>query len=780
MQALSPRSTPRFSLPGATMSGVLLTIMLLALAMSLRTAEWTAGLSLLAPVILGGLLLGVALSYSRWSGLFPVLQSLVVGTAVVLYWVSQAPEIPAELDRVGRVIFIGQSLWDWTLLLFSDEPARSNLVFLLQLAILLWWLGYLAAWAVFREGRVWRAIIPIGLVLLVNTYFGPPNLGFYLGVFVVAALLLAVRSYLTEKEITWRIERVRYANDIQIDFLRDGLLLALFVMGLALFLPNAGGNPAMATALEPLRAPWSQVQQQWGRLFSTLNYQGVAVGEPVFGDTLTMGGARNLGDGVIIDVRSNSGRYWRAAVYDSFTGRRWLNTTTFTQAIDAENHVRTPQYQARREITQTITILAPTGGVLMAAGQPLRVSLKASADIAVIEPGTEDSLPLAEITMLHRRNGALSPGDTYLAVSSLSSATEEDLQEAGADYPEWVTNTYLELPPDLAPQVGELARQVTAGAATPYDQATAIEQFLRGFTYNDQISAPPPGVNAVNYFLFDVQQGYCDYYASSFAMMARSLGIPTRVAAGYSQGEYLPEAGVYRVREFNGHSWPEVFFPGYGWVEFEPTAAELEIVRERRPDPAATPPAIPPSALEDEELFGLRPEPPEGGGPAEPDAGEQAAAGAQQANWWLGIVGMLLVVGGVAFFLLRSSPQRARQRVLLDPQFTLKLFGRLMQWAQRLRLPLLPSQTPNEQAAALVAVVPEGRAAIQSITDLYVEDLYSPHGPDERQSEQALLDWGALQPLLRRTWLRLRLRPVTKLGQVFKRPPKPPQDESAD
>lgn len=776
MQASVPRASTRFSLPGAWMSGLLLAVMLLNLAMSLRSAQWTDGLGLLAPVILSGFLLGVALSYSRWSGFFPVLQSLVVGTAVVLYWVSRAPEIPASLDRVDRVLYIGQSLLSWILLLFGDEPARSNLVFLLQLAILLWWLGYLAAWAVFREGRVWRAIIPIGLVMLVNTYFGPSHLGFYFAVFVVAALLLAVRNFLAEKEITWRIERVRYPNDIQIDFLRDGLILALFVMALAVFLPNAGGNSAMATAIEPLRAPWREVQEEWGRLFSTLNYQGAALGEPAFGDTLTLGGERNLGDGVIIDVRSNSGRYWRAAAYDTFTGRRWLNTSTLTQAIDAANHVRTPEFQARQEVTQTITILGPTGSVLFAAGQPIRVSLKASADIALIEPAEEGSLPVAEITMLRRRDGALEPGDTYLAVSSLSRATVEDLQEAGAQYPQWVTDTYLELPDDLAPQVSELARQVTAGAATPYEQAAAIEQFLRGFTYNDQIAAPPPGVNAVNYFLFDVQQGYCDYYASSFAMMARSLGIPARVVAGYSQGEYLPEAGVYRVREFNGHSWPEVFFPGYGWIEFEPTAAELEIVRERRQDDAAAA-EIPDSALEpeEEERFGPEPETPPDGGLSGLETPPQTIASIRP-TWWLGILAMLLVVGGAAFWLLRSSPQRSRQRVAVDPQFTVKLFGRLMQWAQRLRLPLLPSQTPNEQAAALVAAVPEGRSAIQTITELYVEDLYSPYGPDERKAEQALVDWGGLQPLLRRTWLSLRLRPVTSVGQRFKRPPKPPEE----
>lgn len=773
MQATAPTSSSRLSIPGAFTSGVLLALILLALATSLRSAEWTAGMGLLAPIVLGGFLLGVALSYSRWSGLFPVLQSLVVGFAVVLYWVSRSPEIPIELAGADRIFFIGESLASWILLLFSNEPARSNLVFLLQLGFLLWWLGYLSAWAVFREGRVWRAIIPIGLVLLVNTYFGPPGLGLYFAIFVVCALLLAVRSFLSEKEIAWRIERVRYANDIQMDFLRDGLLLALLVVALAVFLPNAGSNGAMSSALEPLRTPWRDVQQEWGRLFSALNYQGVAVGEPVFGDTLTMGGARNLGDQLIMDVSSSSGRYWRAVAYDTFTGQRWLNTTTVAQAIDGGNHVRTPPFQARREITQTVTIQAPTGNVLFAAGQPLRVSLKAMADLLVIEQEPDASLPIAEITMLHRRDAALRPGDSYLAVSSLSRATVEDLQEAGTDYPAWVTDKFLDLPSDLAPQVGELARQVTAGAATPYDQAVAIEQYLRGFTYNDQIAAPPPGVNGVNYFLFDVQEGYCDYYASSFAMMARTLGIPARVSAGYSQGEYLPEANVYRVREYNGHSWPELFFPGYGWIEFEPTAAELEIVRERRPDsqPQSTPDPF--SDILEEDVLGPEQQTDAGGAAPPASAPDQPVTtdSSQRLGLWIGLAALAALLLAVLVWRRRQpAARRTVERTLLDPLFTTKLYGRLLQWAQWLRLPLLASQTPNEQAAALVAAIPEGQAAIQSITDLYVEDLYSPHGPDQRKSELALVAWSSLQPLLRRTWLQIRLRPVAGLRQMFKRP----------
>jgi transglutaminase-like putative cysteine protease len=782
MQTVAPSHPTRLSVPGAPIFAALLVIMLLALATSLADAEWAAGMNLLTPIVLAGFLLGLSLSYSRWDGLWPVLVSLVIGLAAVLYWVGQAPEIPAELTSAERIMAIGVSLQSWFWLLVGDEPARSNLVFLLQLGILLWWLGYLSAWAVFREGRVWRSIIPIGLVLLVNTYFGPPDLGIYFVIFVVCALLLAVRSHLTEREIVWRSEGVRYADNIQVDFLRDGLLFSLVVVVLALLLPNAGSNDAMSAALNPLRAPWRSVQQEWGRLFSDLNYQGVAVGEPVFGATLTLGGPRDLGDQVIMDVSSSQGRYWRAVAYDTFTGQRWLNTSTVRQSIDGSVHVRTPRFQARSEITQTITIQAPTGNVLMAAGQPVRVSLSADADLFVIEPAPGDQPPLAEISMLHRRAAALRPGDKYLAVSSLSQATAEDLQEAGVDYPAWATDRYLDLPSDLSPQVAELTKQVTAGAATPYDQLLAIEQFLRGFTYNDQIAAPPPGVNAVNHFLFDVQEGYCDYYASSFAMMARTLGIPSRVSAGYSQGDYVPEGNLYRVREYHGHAWPEAFFPGYGWIEFEPTAAENEIVRLRRSDVVSTTLTPQPTLTPlDDDLLGPDLLPDRIGSTADTGAVGPLAGGAgPRSFWWVAALLGLVVLLAAALIWRRRQPTgsvRARERALLDPQFTANLYGWLMQWAHRLHLPLLSSQTPHEQAAALGAAVPDGRVAIQSITDLYVEEIYSPHESDQRRWEGALAAWGDLQPLLRRAWLQARVQPVNATRQLLQRLKKPPHLE---
>jgi hypothetical protein len=123
---------------------------------------------------------------------------------------------------------------------------------------------------------------------------------------------------------------------------------------------------------------------------------------------------------------------------------------------------------------------------------------------------------------------------------------------------------------------------------------------------------------------------------------------------------------------------------------------------------------------------------------------------------------MLAVVAAAAFLLLRPSAQRGRQ-LRFDPLMIDRLYGRLLQWGGRLRLPLLPSQTPSEHAAVLARAVPEGPRAFSTITDLYVQEQYSPRGPDERLAQQVATEWAGLQPVLRRYWLKVRLGPLGRL-----------------
>ncbi len=162
--------------------------------------------------------------------------------------------------------------------------------------------------------------------------------------------------------------------------------------------------------------------------------------------------------------------------------------------------------------------------------------------------------------------------DAYRMTSLVSIATDDDLRGASTEYGNFLTDHYLQLPPSLPDRVSELAERLTTPFDNPLDKALAVQEYLRGpeFTYSLDIEAPPADSDGVDWFLFDSKVGYSDYFSSSMAVMLRSVGVPARIAAGYAPGE-LNEDGQRVVRDSDSHGWVQVYFPGYGWIDFEPT-----------------------------------------------------------------------------------------------------------------------------------------------------------------------------------------------------------------
>src|SRR5205823_12348521 len=117
----------------------------------------------------------------------------------------------------------------------------------------------------------------------------------------------------------------------------------------------------------------------------------------------------------------------------------------------------------------------------------------------------------------------------------------------------------------------------------------------KNITYDQNIDAPPSNVDPVDYVLFTTRRGYCNYYASAEVIMLRSLGIPARLAVGFNQGQVDTSTNTFHILEQNAHAWPEVFFPNYGWVEFEPTASEAPLVRPVHAAVASTSPDASPT-----------------------------------------------------------------------------------------------------------------------------------------------------------------------------------------
>jgi transglutaminase-like putative cysteine protease len=164
------------------------------------------------------------------------------------------------------------------------------------------------------------------------------------------------------------------------------------------------------------------------------------------------------------------------------------------------------------------------------------------------------------------------PVGRYEATSDIARPSPAELRTASYDYPPEIRLSYLQLP-NVDGRVLPLAKQITASADNSYDKAAAIEVYLRtNFGYTLRLPRTVPRDPVAN-FLFERKQGHCEYFASTMAIMLRVLGIPSRVVNGFRTGEFNDVSSQYLVRASNAHSWVETYFPGYGWIGFDPTPA---------------------------------------------------------------------------------------------------------------------------------------------------------------------------------------------------------------
>ncbi len=187
----------------------------------------------------------------------------------------------------------------------------------------MWILAYGATWSYFREGHKWQAVLPTGLAMLVNLYYGPPSLNGYFVIYLLTAILLLVRATLAEREAGWYCARVQFPFDISFDFMRDGILFAIFVIFASWVLPSAADNGQLNPVLEPLQGPWEEFKQEWDRLFSTVNYN-TGNNTRAFGTALALGGPREVTDAIVMDIDTPVDRYYRAVFMDTYLQGGWF------------------------------------------------------------------------------------------------------------------------------------------------------------------------------------------------------------------------------------------------------------------------------------------------------------------------------------------------------------------------------------------------------------------------------------------------------------------------
>jgi transglutaminase-like putative cysteine protease len=764
---------------------VLLLLLLVAVSTALGVADRVRGvdpilaLTLAALGLFGGWVVGLTPLPAGWASLL----TAVLGLAVVLLRVGRLGSELLALSRAWHRLLLGTLDWatsgdvptghavgvalarlgagvgallgrvvDWGTALAAGAPAFDPAAVSFVWGLGLWLVSGWAGWLLCRRDRPLAAITPSGVLLLTAFYHVWGSHMFLIALLLAGFLLMALVSY-DGRMRRWRATNVDYP-ELRPQTITVTVFFSLALVTVAEVVPTI----PVRRLLDPAPLMERERSEEAEAVVESLGMEerGRTAFQEVGATGLPrrhlLGAGPELHERVIMVVSTEDrpsgavpeaggmeppGYYWRSHTYDRYTGLGWAADETETVAYRAGVAAITKTVETQRVVRQEVRWLGEEGHLAHAAG----TLMVADHDYTVAWRSSTD--PFA----------AQVRAGTYRADSLVPVASERGLREDPGSTPAWVGERYLTLPDGVPARVLALARDLTATAATRYDRARAIEAYLRQFPYSLDVSTPPPGRDVVDFFLFDLQKGYCDYYASAMVVLARAAGVPARLAVGYATGIYDVSEGRYVVSEADAHAWPEIYFPSYGWVRFEPTAS-LE-----RPGRAT-----------EAEAGWVEPE-----GALEPARGRW---GGVRWTWWRWVLVGLALLGLVGVAWLALDRWRLRRR---EPTAALgSLYRRLRRFGRRLGVPMGDGDTPLEFGAALAgwvtagvggrsgyrpphrgsrcgwspdqrlrALVVAGAGEIVWLAELYGRARYSPRSADEADRGEALRVWGRLRWRLR-------------------------------
>jgi transglutaminase-like putative cysteine protease len=572
-------------------------------------------------------------------------------------------EIAANWGQlIGRFALWGEGV-------ANAAAPRDSLVLAMMVGAVVWLLAGITALLARTTRRGLVTALPVlwlsGLLLL----YSPAERW----VFVLAlglALLLHLQLSQQQFVASWLRRRLDYNPSLFVE--QSGLALASIALLLALawLMPNLYIYELTARYYALISPMNDQVEAGVERLFPGLTGarlpwagQTRAGGLP---NQFLLGAGPEANERIVMHVRTNEPapgfdapprrHNLRGVTYADYDGRGWDNPPVLTRT------------EHEPEVAWTSLLPGPTRGILLQS-----INLESAS--AILFGAGEPLAPSVAYAATLRTDGDLvalsSSARSYTIQSAIPALDEAALAalpwwDAANPLPADLT-AHLALPASVPQRTRDLAADLVADAPAPYAAATAIEAYLRTFPYDLTVAAPPPEVvDVADYFLFDLQRGYCDYYATAFVVLARAVGLPTRFATGFAGGDWSPSARHWAIAEADAHSWPEVYFPTIGWVAFEPTAAQPLPLRVGQATAASGGSATP----------AFEPLPPA------PDVG----------YGWLG-----LLVAALAVIAVVAMARRFRHRS--DP------WQSMLAWGQAAGAPLAQGETPLEYGARLATVV---------------------------------------------------------------------------
>ncbi len=714
-------------------------------AANVQNADWVAGLPSLFPIGLSALLVAYALYRVRWNQLLLVAMGLVAGAAIVY---AQIMAIVPGQSLYWRTAHLHERMYAWWAAVTGHGRSTDPLPVIVIMVAMTWVGAFVGAWAILRWRNAILGLAPGAAALIWDAAFSTDELSVTSVVYLVLGVLLFMRLRVLRQQTQWERAATPYPRFIALSALHVTLWATLALLASAAVMPLGSQSAAANARWESLVAPFTGHLTPIARAFLSINPD---KGAKIHGlkDQLILQGLITPRDvpaaSVEVSVPPDVAPFLRDQSFQQYRRDGWqVNTQNdeslppggSTDVADAQN----VSAMMRATIVAQVKVQGGNGDRLFTIGQPLRSDQSDSsnvggdvADVSSIEP-----------------DGHLKNGTQYSTVGSVSAATEDQLRAAGADYPSWVMQSYLQTSRRTPARVAAKARDVAAGTDNPYDAATAIEAYLRSFPIDYSVPKTPDQRDPVDYFLFDAQRGYFDYHASAMTVMLRTLGIPARLASGFVLDPSVRrgDSHVYDLTQQQAFAWPEVYFPNIGWVEFNPTPSQPVVSRPLEPQTTAPEEAAlpPPGQSGTSSLPSIN---------SLPSIGD-AISGVSLTTWRdIGLGAAVVAVAAALIALLWTWESGVRGLGLRE-----RLWENSVRLASIGHAPPAPDETPRAYASRVALAVPEA-GDVEAIAASYERARFGNKQMSPGEAKQLRAAWATARTALVREALRWKRRPST-------------------
>ena len=679
---------------------------LFTLSVVFHESRWIRGSHLsLKWMIFFGCLLGTGLVLTRFRGWLAALFSIFLSTAGVIqsstrliqpFSLINEISFPAYLNltHLRSTAFLAQFPGWLATLIKTGEIAPSLTPLLTGFA--LWNLCVWMVWWTLRRNRTITGMLPMNIFIALHVQQHWQNINILLLFFALTAVIAAYSNFRNRRR-TWDDQSIDYPLDFGMDWPASAIVIAMFLVFLGSFaqlIGTAEGHQKISEFFTPKEAiPHTEAYLPPIDNKQTANTADLAIDFSPPPNTeqtvmwVSVSDPPPLQSEMIPDAAVQQ-YYWRSEIFITYDGKGW-------QAAD----IVPPEQAAfpdesplpgRRQLNQTYEITASHRDKLFAINKPVMTEPPGLLHALAVD---NEPIPVGETS-------------NYQVVSWVVDLDSRKLRDVDDhETPHLIYASYLQLPDDLPQRVQDLADGLTLQAETRFEKTMRIQDYLRR-TYLYDLNTPPPPASqdVVDYFLFDAPGGFCSHYASAMVVMLRSIGVPARLVTGYAHGEYFASRNAYRVPSSAAHAWVEVYFPVYGWVEFEPTPTRSAHLYENL---------------------------------TESDAGDDKTKQTTATNQqnipflWLSIAIIGMVVSGLAisrFMQFRAS------KIEISP--VSKYYSALRYRLAKAGIHSEPGTTPNEFLGEAQPLLGENKRlllALIQLTQLYNQDRFGPHPVDADQ-----------------------------------------------